>query len=152
MSDRVKDVSFYWLEYWYKLEFISVFVSTIWNGIKENFRKIVKLPSSAPVGNFSWNWAELALLSVFPPSAGRGLEKYPNCLIQINWLPNICMADDLIFLVIGRLPQLFCKWKTTSSFYRWKMTSIFWLIEDDLLFLNGRRPQMFFMEDNLIFF
>ena len=31
------------------------------------------LPSSAPVGNFSWNWAELALLSVFPP-AGRRLQ------------------------------------------------------------------------------
>ena len=26
------------------------------------------LPSSAPVGNFTWNWAELALLSLFPSS------------------------------------------------------------------------------------
>ena len=26
----------------------------------------VLLPSSAPVGNFTWNWAELALLSLFP--------------------------------------------------------------------------------------
>ena len=29
------------------------------------------LPSSAPVGNFSWNWAELALLSLFPSSSSR---------------------------------------------------------------------------------
>ena len=129
--------------------------------------KIGLLPSSAPVGNFSWNWAELALLSVFPP-AGRWPEKYPNCLIQINWPSNMCMEDDLTFFVVngrrphifvnGRRPPIFCKWKTTSHFLvngrrhqffgKWKTTSNILQMEDDLKFActwktNGRRPQLF---------
>jgi hypothetical protein len=45
------------------------------------------------------------------------------------------LKDDLHFLVNGRRPQFFGKWKTTS---------IFLYIEDKLKFLaNGRQSQLF---------
>ena len=28
--------------------------------------KLIILPSSVPVGNWSWNWTELALFSIYP--------------------------------------------------------------------------------------
>ena len=45
------------------------------------------------------------------------------------------MEDDLNFFSNERRPQLYCKWKTTSTFYcKWKTISTFFVI--------GRRPQL----------
>ena len=55
--------------------------------------------------------------------------------------PTFYMEDDLIFLVDGRQPRFFCKWKITS----------FLLIEDDHNgFVNGRRPNFWEMERDQI--
>jgi hypothetical protein len=44
---------------------------------------------------------------------------------------------------IGRQPQFYGKWKTTSNFHKWK-TSISWKMEDDLKF----SPIFLEMEDD----
>ena len=55
------------------------------------------------------------------PPIRRGPEKYPNCLIQINWLSNICMEDDPSCFVIGRRPH----------FKKMEDHLIFFKLEDD---------------------
>ena len=58
--------------------------------VSAEWHSYFKLPSSAPVGNFTWNWAELALLSLFPtrPTRPTRPEKYQNSFLQQNCLSN----------------------------------------------------------------
>jgi hypothetical protein len=66
-----------------------------------------------------------------------------NQSIQIR-LTQPEMEDDLNFLENGRRPQLFGKWKTTSTSWKMEDDHNFFLMEDDLIVLeNGRRPQLF---------
>ena len=62
------------------------------------------------------------------------------------------LEDNLNFLANGRHPQYFGKWKTTSIFWKieddlifwgkWKTTKYFWKMEDDLNLKEiGRQPQ-----------
>ena len=53
------------------------------------------LPSSAPIGNFIWNWAELALLLLFPltrldPTWPGQQEMYQNSSVQQNFFSKSC--------------------------------------------------------------
>ena len=92
--------------------------------------KLLLLPSSAPVGNFSWNWVSFIITVpvdlTWPDPAIRKSIKTTHysktCFltfvilfscIQIGYLQ---MEDDLSLGGNGRQSQFFKKWKKPSNF------------------------------------
>ena len=62
------------------------------DALRKDFQWSIWLPSSAPVGNFGWNLAELALLLLFPTNYS---EKYQNNIWWLNLLSKLVILVDL---------------------------------------------------------
>ena len=124
------------------------------------------LPSSAPIGNFSLNWAEVALLSLFPSSWANPTLPDPATWNSFKkpWYSNTCLVKLVILDQLslnGRQPQFFSNerrpqflfiWRTTSIFFKWKAISFVSSNERQTIFFKLKKTYLKKMEDDLNFF